>query len=223
MFYSKSRSSVNFLGPGKTRQLPGVSRPGIRPGKFMFILFFLSPQFWIGSPLTISGPETPKKSEKSLLGPLAPGPPRSLAKVSKKFGESGKGLNEVPKDFFETFSRLSGGPGPEAPRDSFQTFLGFRARRARETPVNGHRVPKFWETQFGSKKRRNKHMNNIFTWLSRDFWGILFMCFFSPPRGMTPKKHIKTEFCHPPCPGTIPQICLCVLSRAFFPTTLSVK
>ena len=52
--------------------------------------------------------------------------------------ESGKSLEKVSKrsrkDFFETFSRLSGGPRPEAPGDVFQTFSGFRARRARETP-----------------------------------------------------------------------------------------
>ena len=34
-----------------------------------------------------------------------------------------------------TFWRLFGVPGPEAPGDIFETFLGFRARRARETSV----------------------------------------------------------------------------------------
>ena len=45
----------------------------------------------------------------------------------------------------KTFSRLfpdsRGAPGPPAPGDFFQTFSGFQAQRARETPVNGQRVP----------------------------------------------------------------------------------
>ena len=81
-----------------------------------------------GSPRP-SGPETPKKSEKDLPGPPAPGPPR----VWKK---SGKSLEKVSKrsreNFFETL---------EAPVDFFLVFSGFRARRARETPVDGQQVP----------------------------------------------------------------------------------
>ena len=42
-----------------------------------------------------------------------------------------------------TFWRLFGVPGPEAPGDIFETFLGFRARRARETSVRGGLVPNF--------------------------------------------------------------------------------
>ena len=51
-----------------------------------------------------SEPKTPKKSEKKSLGASSPRTPESLEKVS-----SGKSLKKVPKDFFETFSRLSGG------------------------------------------------------------------------------------------------------------------
>ena len=83
--------------------------------------------------------ETPKKSEKSLPGPEAPGPPESLEKVWKKSGESEKGLEKVPKDFFETFSRLSGGPGAGGPGRLFSDFFGLSGP---ETPVNGQRVPK---------------------------------------------------------------------------------
>ena len=75
-----------------------------------------------------SGPEIPKKSEKCLPGPPALGP----QKVRKKSRKSPKSLEKVS---FETFARLFGTPGPEAPGDIFQTLLGFRARRARETLV----------------------------------------------------------------------------------------
>ena len=85
------------------------------------------------------GPKPQKSLKKSLPGPPAPGPPKSLEKVSKKSGESGKSLEKVPKDFFETFSRLSGkrasGPGrlfsdffgvsgPEGPRDPCKWSTG---------------------------------------------------------------------------------------------------
>ena len=72
-----------------------------------------------------SGPETPgKKSEKSLPGPEAPGPPESLEKVwqkSRVWKKSRKGPDK-------TFSRLSpdsrGAPRPEAPGDFLQAFTG---------------------------------------------------------------------------------------------------
>ena len=67
---------------------------------------------------------------------------RSVWRKSRKslFGTF-SGLLPDSRDFFQTFSRLSGAPWPGAPGDFFQTFSGFRARRARETPVNGQRVP----------------------------------------------------------------------------------
>ena len=76
-------------------------------------------------------------------GPPGPKPRKSLKKISRGLRargprESGKSLEKVfsgPfRDFFqtlETFSRLS---------HFFQTFSGFRAQRARETPVNGQRT-----------------------------------------------------------------------------------
>ena len=86
----------------------------------------------------------PQKVCEKFPGAFRPwGPPR----VWKKSGKSLKSLEKVPKKFpkrlFETFSRLSGAPAPEAPGDFFQTFSGFRARRASETLVNGQRVPNF--------------------------------------------------------------------------------
>ena len=47
------------------------------------------------------------------------------------------------------------------------------------------------------------------------FWGVLFTCFYSPIVKDPQKKH-KTKFCHPPSPGTIAQICLCVYVRCCF-------
>ena len=49
--------------------------------------------------------------------------------------------------------------------------------------------------------------------------GILFMC-FSPPKEWPEKKikkntHTQTNFRHPPSPGTIPQICLCLCVLSF--------
>ena len=84
----------------------------------------------------------PEKSEQQ--GSRGPGAPKSLDKVWKKSRESGRGLDKVAKRRFrDLFQPLGGGggPGPEAPGDCFETLSGFGARRARETPVNGQRVP----------------------------------------------------------------------------------
>ena len=116
--------------------------------------------------------QTPKNCEPSdelqeSLGPSGPEMPQPPApgsqNVWKKSRKSPKSLEKVSKmsvrDFFETFSRPLGTPGPEAPGDFFQTFWGFRARSARETPVARRRVrnPKtlflrlFWEWSLGSQ------------------------------------------------------------------------
>ena len=95
----------------------------------------------------------PKKtSRKCLPGPPAPGPQT----VSKKSQNTPKTLS---RHFPETLRRLPalsprlfrdflGVPGPEAPGDIFETFLGFRARRARETSVRGGLVPNGCKCQF---------------------------------------------------------------------------
>ena len=72
-----------------------------------------------------SGPGNPEKSPKSLGNS-----PKSLQRVSKE------SFRTVP----ETFWRLFGVPGTEAPGDIFETYSAFRARRARETSVRGGRV-----------------------------------------------------------------------------------
>ena len=84
------------------------------------ILSFWDPVEHLQGCLGPSGPETPKKSEKSLLGPPALGPPESLKSETKVFADS--------RDFFQTlgggsrapedsdFFGVSGGPGgPEKP------------------------------------------------------------------------------------------------------------
>ena len=77
-----------------------------------------------------SGPETPTKSEKSLPGLRPRGPPR----------ESGKSLEKVFRDLFETFSRLSRlfrdfFPDSPAPGDFFQTFSGSLGPGGPERPL----------------------------------------------------------------------------------------
>ena len=78
------------------------------------------------------GPKPPKSQKKVPRGPPESG--KSLEKVSKK---SGKSPERSRKDFFETF------PDSRGPGRLFQTFSGFRARRARETPVNRHQKASF--------------------------------------------------------------------------------
>ena len=106
--------------------------------------------FKFGSPLAIyrglsgaPGPK-PEKVWKKSPGASGLGPPRESGKKSRKslFGTFSR-LFPDSRDFFQTFFRLSGALGPEAPGDFFQTFSGFRAWRARETPVNGQRAPNF--------------------------------------------------------------------------------
>ena len=82
-------------------------------------------------------------------------------------------------DFFETFSRLSrrfqdffqtlgGVPGPEVPGDFLLTFSGFRAWRARETPVNGQRAPHLTAVHKAAAvhitQQEGKHLQKPKTW-----------------------------------------------------------
>ena len=86
-----------------------------------------------------SGPSGPKsqKSREKVAGASRPRGPKRLKKSWKK-------VEKVEKrsfltrfwpffDFFLTFLD----PGAERPRQLFLDFLGFRARRARMTPVRG--------------------------------------------------------------------------------------
>ena len=89
-----------------------------------------------------------------------PNPPRPFARYRKKITKVlGVSCSLRPRSLrrsFGTFSRLfpdspdfsrlcpdsPGGPGPEAPGAFWRPCLGFRAQRARETPVNGQWVNK---------------------------------------------------------------------------------
>ena len=63
-------------------------------------------------------------------------------------------------------------------------------------------------------KRTKKHINKTFTGPSRDFLGILLMCFLSPVRN-DPKKIHKQNFATHPVPGQSPNLMfMCFL----FPT-----
>ena len=86
------------------------------------------------------GPGIPKESSKSLPGPSGPGVQKVSETVSK---QSRKSLKIDCFETLETVSRLFrtffGSRGRKAPGDSLETLSGFRARKARETPVRGGR------------------------------------------------------------------------------------
>ena len=148
---------------------------------------FLCPKNWepvdhLQRSLGPSGPETPKKTEKSLPGPPAPGPSESLEKVLKKsFGTFSRLFSDSP-DFFETFSRLSGGQlrkrrhctGVKIPK------IGKRGFRGQKTPIS-HRLRQ------GRFESKNPHFstglhkeNGDFSTQSALFWGDGKWEFFDP-------------------------------------------
>ena len=86
-----------------------------------------------------SGPGIPKESQKSLPGLPAPGS-KKCPKQSRNSLRSLKTVYfETPETVSRLFRTLFGPRGRKAPGDSFETLSGFRARRARETPVRGGR------------------------------------------------------------------------------------
>ena len=82
----------------------------------------------------------------------------------------------------------------------------------------GRRMPELFSLiDVGSEKKhiKTKTRKQNFHGIVPGFWGgIIFMCFFSPILNDPEKKHINI-FWHPPSPGTILQICLCLC--VFFP------
>ena len=86
-----------------------------------------------------SGPEIPKKSEKSLPAPPAPGSPKVWEKSRKSPEQTFSRLFPDFSDFFETFSRLFPDPGAV-----FQTFWGSQA------PVARRRVRNAWPPNLGN-------------------------------------------------------------------------
>ena len=134
-------------GKGRKRQKKG-EKGRFRPisgkgGQTALEPPFVTPPFAAAQPRA-SGPEVPK----------------SLEKVSKM----------SVRDFFETFARLFGTLGPEAPGDFFQTFLGSRALR--ETPVARGRVRNAWSifTCPGKRKTYTALLQRR-TFLCRKKWG----------------------------------------------------
>ena len=87
-----------------------------------------------------SGPESRKSLRKSLPGPSGPG----VQKVSETVSEESpkKTVLRLRRLFRDCFGHLLD-PGAGRPRETLsQTLWGFRARRARETPLRGGRHPK---------------------------------------------------------------------------------
>ena len=99
---------------------------------------------------------------------------RNPERVSKESPGAGKcpkqsqnSLRSLKIDCFETpetvsrlFRTLFGPRGRKAPGDSFETLSGFRARRARETPVRGGRRCKTNAKIRGQKNRTRKKKNS---------------------------------------------------------------
>ena len=77
-----------------------------------------------------AGAPAPQKVSKKV-------PERSKNTLQTLSGDSPETSRTVP----DTFSRLFGVLGQEAPGDFFKTLSAFRARRARETSVRGGLVP----------------------------------------------------------------------------------
>ena len=119
-FYPKKRGKGNQHDLGTSPPLTEVSRA----------LQARNPKKSLENVSRGSWPRDPKKSRKSLGDS-----PGSLRRVSGKCLESVFG---VFWDFLETFW----GPGARGPGRYFRDFLGFRARRARETSVRGGLVRK---------------------------------------------------------------------------------
>ena len=87
-----------------------------------------------------SGPGIPKKSQKESPGAFRPRGPKSVRNsLETVSGVSKTVYFEAPETVSRLFRTLFGRRGRKAPGDSFETLLGFRARRARETPVRGGR------------------------------------------------------------------------------------
>ena len=108
-----------------------------------------------------SGPEIPKKSEKSLPGPKKSrkSPEQTFSRLFPDFSGFFETFPDF-SDFFETFSRLFGTPGPEGTRDSCSSREGSqilapsrtllrdyrcdttnRARQANDSPTEWDHLP----------------------------------------------------------------------------------
>ena len=82
--------------------------------------------------------------------------------------------------------------------------------------------PRCWrksQAGFGVFRERKKHIKNEtrkqnFHGIVPGFWGEFCLCVFLPHKEWA-EKNTSTNFRHPPSPGTIPQICLCLCVFSF--------
>ena len=132
---------------------PGRNYYKIIPWNIFFSIFSIrnSPAWHRGlpGPSGLEPQKSPKRVHKGVPGPPAPESP----KVPKECApESEKSLKRVRSCVFGLFSDSGahslgtvGLPGAsrDTLSDSFRTFLGLRARRARENSVPGRGVPNF--------------------------------------------------------------------------------
>ena len=125
---------------------------------------------------------------RSLPGSWGPESPKSLRRVSRGLPAPGskkcpkQSRKSLKKDCFETpetlprLSRTLFGPrGRKAPGDSSETLWGFRARRARGTPVRGGRDPN--PTTTASQKSIAVHLPFVLQYASN-----LYCSAFGAPR-----------------------------------------
>ena len=147
--------------------------------------------------------------EKNFFDPGA-SRPQGQKKVEKK---SKKGQKRVKNNlffrlfqpFFDFFSTFFD-PGAERPRQLFSTFLGFRARRARMTPVRGqegcnHKTPPqkwFWTPTYDTFPPSFVHALP-FSIEEMALEGALYSLF-------SPQKNCTTTFCPPPCDFSISRL-----------------
>ena len=119
----------------------------------------------------------------------APGPKKSKTE-SKKSQKRVK--NSRFRLFFDSVLDFLG-PGAGRARDPiFELYLQLLAQKGPNDPCS---------------RAKDSKQSISFTGLSQDFGGILFICVSLAHKEWPPNR--KTNFCHPPSPGTVPQIYLC--------------
>ena len=126
MFASKHRK-YKIFPPVNRRVVPGLSR-------LSKSLCVLQPSWPLTGVIRALRARNPKKVEKKLPGPFGPAVQKGRKKVEN---ESKTTFFRLFSTFFRLFFNLFLTPGPRGPGNFFSTFLGFRARRARMTPVRG--------------------------------------------------------------------------------------
>ena len=137
-----------FFGPfslGKQAENHPLKNPPKNP-QFSRQLFDQNPLREMSAPkilLILQNLCNPARPLQESPGPSGPGIPKESQKSPKQPRNSLRSLKtvyfETPETVSRLFRTLFGPRGRKAPGDSFETLSGFRARRARETPVRGGR------------------------------------------------------------------------------------